>query len=275
MTVCSVPATAHCPCCGNSSPSTHKSICWPTENQTSSFCLHSGHHNRKKQRMLNLPHNTYTSTMEQVKGEENGSIKQLSDVSHTEPRDSPSPTRDICPNSTLASSVQSVTKPSTPAETMQQCPNKDQRPLLKPGTSMETSPSEIKDGISLTSTGVQSALQQPDAQSAAQFQVAPPQQAVAHFRSAMDTVSPESPASVCPSQTRTLSLQGLHGWIPFQVQMDVQGSTSIPMRFYQQHFRHRPLHAPSIQDKSQSEGAIGHSSCALAISTKLCFCPSS
>ncbi len=194
-TVCSIPATACCLCCGNLSLSTHKSACWPAENRTSSFCLCTSHCNRKKHRMLNSPHSTFTSTTELVKGEENSSIKQLSDVLRTELRDSLSPTRGTCPTFALASSV----KPSTPAEAMQQCPNEDQHSLSKPGISMETNPSELKDGISPTSTGVQLVLQQPTTQSAAQFQVAPPHQVAMHFRSAMDATSPESPASVRPS----------------------------------------------------------------------------
>ncbi len=145
-------------------------------------------------------------------------------------------------------------KPSALTETKRQDTAETQHySLLESG--VETSPSKTKDGISPASFGVKSTLQQPLEQATVPSQVAPLQQAIRHPGSAANTALPTSPMSVHPSQTRTLSLQGLHGWTPFQARMEEKGSTSIPLWLYRRHFRHRPLFAPSAQEKT--EGIVG------------------
>ncbi len=185
----------------------------PAAMQTCSFCRHLGHHSSccwQQERSLKCP---CMPKQGQKGGEQFHSIRHFSTASDTEGSDSQSPCRDMCPP--LVSPVKPIVNTSTPAETGRRSANGHQQLLSKSGASMETSPSETKDGSSPASTGVQTVMQS---------LLMPPLQ--------QDAVLPESPTSVPTSQTQTLSLQGLDSWIPFQAQMDGQSGTSIPMRFY-------------------------------------------
>ncbi len=55
--------------------------------------------------------------------------------------------------------------------------------------------------------------------------------------------------------TRTVKFHGQHGWTPLQMEIDSMSSTTIPLRLYRHHFRHRPLH--TVMEDPLSPGVIG------------------